>query len=348
MLYKKEKGITIIALVITIVVIIILGAIGVTLLSRDNGVIMRAKNTLNTTSKLGVNEAQQVNYLRSGETNQEETLVTDFKANHTSITSEVTEVFDVDNNKFYIPRGFKIPNDSAISVKDGIVIEDASGNQFVWIPVNSSNPYTRYAFGSQVNTGITDTNTNSIEIKGTDNITAYYIESLDDTEKASVEKYGGYYIGRYEASSIDNKVAIKKDQDASVNMLKEVASTSANGMATEQGYSGVFTKLLSSYAWDTALKFIDQTNSGYSSNGVDKGNFSGKVYKTGNTTAVCNIYDIAGNIYEFTSEITTTNSNVSVIRGASYWSPTGVYTGIRRSDSTYGASIGYRVALFLN
>ena len=69
MLYKKEKGITIIALVITIVVIIILGAIGVTLLSRDNGVIMRAKNTLNTTSKLGVNEAQQVNYLRSGETN---------------------------------------------------------------------------------------------------------------------------------------------------------------------------------------------------------------------------------------------------------------------------------------
>ena len=52
--------------------------------------------------------------------------------NHTGTATE-----DTLGNPVYIPGGFKIASDSGSTVRDGIVIEDASGNQFVWIPVSN-------------------------------------------------------------------------------------------------------------------------------------------------------------------------------------------------------------------
>ena len=52
---------------------------------------------------------------------------------------ETTTVTDENGNKVVIPGEFKIASDSGTKVKDGIVIEDDEGNQFVWIPVSNVN-----------------------------------------------------------------------------------------------------------------------------------------------------------------------------------------------------------------
>ena len=48
-----------------------------------------------------------------------------------------TPIQDDQGNTVVIPGGFHLDADSGTSVEDGIVIEDSSGNQFVWIPTGT-------------------------------------------------------------------------------------------------------------------------------------------------------------------------------------------------------------------
>ena len=58
--------------------------------------------------------------------------------------------------------------------------------------------YDRYAFLSgQPSDGI-DEATNSLKIKQTADSAIYFTEAISSDETESIEKYGGYYIGRYE------------------------------------------------------------------------------------------------------------------------------------------------------
>lgn len=54
---------------------------------------------------------------------------------------QTTQIKDSGGNKVSIPGGFKVTTDSADNASDGIVIEDASGNQFVWIPVKQASDF---------------------------------------------------------------------------------------------------------------------------------------------------------------------------------------------------------------
>ena len=47
-----------------------------------------------------------------------------------------TEITEEDTGyKITIPPGYTIADDSATEIKDGVVIKDESGNEFVWVPV---------------------------------------------------------------------------------------------------------------------------------------------------------------------------------------------------------------------
>ena len=98
-----------------------------------------------------------------------------------------------------IPEGFKIADDSASIVQGGVVIEDKDGNQFVWVPVATIADYKRTAYSTNVATEETDTETNSIRINYSNSNSNYFTEALPEDEKASVDTYKGFYIGRYEA-----------------------------------------------------------------------------------------------------------------------------------------------------
>ena len=217
---------------------------------------------------------------------------------------------------------------------------DLVGNQFVWIPVDSIADYKRTAYSTQVASGITDTATNSEQIIVSSSSSYYFKEALPADEKTSVETNKGFYIGRYEAgdqestnskklrasgASTSNTITVKAGQ-APYNYIKYTdAKKLAEGFSTKQGYTSVKSKLVSSYAWDTAIAFIQKTNSDYG-NSSEEGNYkdsptftytgiadteknkqtkangTSTLIPTGQTTAVNNIYDMGGNVWEWTTE----------------------------------------------
>ena len=262
----------------------------------------------------------------------------------------------------YMPEGFKIAKGSASTVQGGIVIEDKDGNQFVWVPVATLADYKRTWYTGH----------------GT---LSNYSEALPEDEKTSVETYKGFYIGRYEAGDKENTeaktlrssndvtktVTIKANQ-APYNYVKMAQAVSlAEGFATKQGYKAK-TKLVSSYAWDTTIEFIQKVNSDYG-NSSEEGNYkdttfsctditgasktkeygSGALVPTGQTTAVCNIYDMGGNVWEWTTESYSNTDSPYAKRGGYYYDNFAFYpAGGRLNDSDHaGARYGFRLTLFM-
>ena len=72
-------------------------------------------------------------------------------------------------------------------------------------------------------------------------------------EKLSIGKYGGYYIGRYEVGNEDNTAVIKAEQEPYTDIYWYQSYELAKGIG---GGKGATTYLCSSYAWDTAINFI--------------------------------------------------------------------------------------------
>ena len=309
---KNRKGITLVALVVTIVVLLILAGVSINLVLGNNGIIAKAKEAQRKSAEASQNDLKGMNGLVS---EMEGALAgngsTGSGNNFVTKNTEVT----YPDGKVWIPEGFKVADDSASTVQGGIVIEDKDGNQFVWVPVATIADYKRTWY----------TGAGSF---------SSYSEALPEDEKTSVERYKGFYIGRYEAGDKENTeaktlrssndvtktVTIKANQ-APYNYVKRTQAVSlAEGFATKQGYKAK-TKLVSSYAWDTTIAFLQKVNSDYG-NSSEEGNYKDTTFSytditgakqtkakssdvlvpTGQTTPVCNIYDMGGNVSEWTTE----------------------------------------------
>ena len=65
MLYSKQTGITLIALVITIVVLLILAGVSINALFSDNGIIERAKDAQNKVDEAEKKDLEEINKLNN-------------------------------------------------------------------------------------------------------------------------------------------------------------------------------------------------------------------------------------------------------------------------------------------
>ena len=150
---KKEKGITLVALSVTIIIMIILAGITIRGLIGENGLVEQAKRARDDTKESAQKDKESRNKLEqeydemleenSGDSNAPST-VTDAKNNSYVFTTK-TPIKDEKNNTIMVPAGFKIAEDSGDTVQQGIVIEDVNasndanvqGSQYVWIPVGT-------------------------------------------------------------------------------------------------------------------------------------------------------------------------------------------------------------------
>ena len=340
----------------------------------NNGIIARAKEAETKSAEASQNDLKGMNGLvsemegalagngstGSGSGNGNTGSGNNFVTKNTEVTYP--------DGKVWIPEGFKIAKGSASTVQGGVVIEDKDGNQFVWVPVATLADYKR--------TWYTEYDSFSS-----------YSEALPEDEKTSVERYKGFYIGRYEAgdkestgttkatfrtssSDTSNSVTIKADQVPYNYVTRTQAVSLAEGFATKQGYKAK-TKLVSSYAWDTTIAFIEKTVNNYGSSS-SQGNYSNTsvTYKditdeskpektkaenssllvaTGQTTPVCNIYDMGGNVWEWTTESCSDTSSPYARRGGYYDSFFATYpAGFRDGYSDCANDIiGFRLTLFM-
>ena len=364
---KKNKGITLVALVVTIVVLLILAGVSINLVLGNNGIIAKAKDAETKSAEASQNDLKGMNGLVSemegalagnGSTGNGNT------GSGNNFVTKNTEVTYPGGN-VWIPEGFRISKDSASTVQNGVVIEDKDGNQFVWVPVATLADYKRRTWYTG-NGSFSD-----------------YSEALPEDERASVDAYKGFYIGRYEAgdkestgttkatfrtssSDTSNSVTIKADQVPYSCVTRTKAVSLAEGFATKQGYKAK-TKLVSSYAWDTTIAFLQKVNSDYGER--SEGNYreiafsytditgasqtkagnSQVLVPTGQTTPVCNIYDMGGNVFELTNESYSNTIGPYAIRGGHYYNNYANAPAGNRSYDSDAANVnnGFRLTLFM-
>ena len=139
---KKEKGITLIALVITIVVLLILAGVTIAALSGDNGILTRAKEAKEKTEQAQKEEEKTLSDI--------ENILGVYKFKNLNI--EDTNPAEV------VPENSTVLEDDA---NNGIVIKDSNNNEWVWIEV----PKTKVFAGLTINITGTLTNQNYTDIK---------------------------------------------------------------------------------------------------------------------------------------------------------------------------------------
>ncbi len=210
---------------------------------------------------------------------------TAFSTNGESCTETVTvsELEEVSSKNPYMPKGFKEVGGEPDS---GYVIEDDFGNQYVWVPVESG----KLTRDTMLNTEYEETDSGATALVN------------------SVAQYYGFYIARFEASQFekDGKIVAAsmagKTPWTAINSLDAISYSVAS--AGDFGYEDCQTALISSFAWDTVLEWVNNKYTNYSSN-TNYGNYSGTVYPSGYTEQdnVNNICDLAGNVREWTTEI---------------------------------------------
>lgn len=374
---KFNQGITLVALVVTIVVLLILAGVSLNLVLGENGIISKAREASTKTVQAQQNSEIEMNLL-------EQEL-----ANATK-EPDPAEGVKMPTGFYYVggtkTSGIVISdnvNDKDKYKNKAVVGTDLLGNQYVWIPcttdsTSSKLQYARTEWGVEE-----DGDDNSRAIKDELTLTDASVTYSDaDTanginadvskeivaqikaEKTSVAKYGGYYIGRYEVGKNGDTAVVKYNQTPYASITWSTAYGLAKKIITN---SEATSYLCSSYAWDTAVNFIQNNstakNYATSIEGFN-GNWnpqavkdpSGNVIKpagtsqqlnTGLTTQFCNIFDMGGNEAEFTTELNPGTSETVVLRGGRYYNngPAG-YRWDNGSGSAYIGD-GFRATLFL-
>ena len=374
---KFNQGITLVALVVTIVVLLILAGVSLNLVLGENGIISKAREASTKTVQAQQNSEIEMNLL-------EQEL-----ANATK-EPDPAEGVKIPTGFYYVggtkTSGIVISdnvNDKDKYKNKAVVGTDLLGNQYVWIPcttdsTSSKLQYVRTEWGVEVD-GADNSRAIKDELTLTDSSVTYSdadtanginadvskeIVAQIKAEKTSVAKYGGYYIGRYEVGKNGDTAVVKYNQTPYASITWSTAYGLAKQIITN---SEATSYLCSSYAWDTAVNFIQNNstakNYATSIEGFN-GNWnpqavkdpSGNVIKpagtsqqlnTGLTTQFCNIFDMGGNEAEFTTELNPGTSETVVLRGGNYYS--GVPAGDRWDDDSGRAYIGYgfRATLFL-
>ena len=167
---KNEKGITLIALVVTIVILLILSGVTINMLLGEDGIIRTAQEAKNTWDGAIANEQQEIQNL----VNELNSIMNNETGTGGGVTPEGPEVpeswdlskvtpfpsKDEPSVNVPIPNGFTASTvEEEQKVEEGFVIkQDGTNNEFVWIPVSAerlAQMYTEETVALSGGTGVT-------------------------------------------------------------------------------------------------------------------------------------------------------------------------------------------------
>ena len=423
---KNNKGITLVALVVTIVVLLILAGVSINLVLGDNGIIAKAKEAQRKSAEasqndlIGMNElAQQLGEKINGSTGSGSgNGGAGGSGAGTKVPAEATA-----ETAPYFPDNTFTKKEGTIDT--GLVIQDASGNEYVWVVVprttavykttglgkttftdadytsieNDLNEYTKTYRGS---TSYSDTWYADEKNEGWLSETEY--KTLKNSMLKSVYENGGFYVGRYEAGIGTNrtsKSATNSDGKYTIEGMPTpvskadaypytyVTRTQAQNLASNVNSGTKTSSLMFGVQWDLVLAFMSKdtakvtSTSILTSNSTTIGNYKDNLWTIKNANAqylssgkfvqcpnpfkkessseillttgadssfsVQNIYDIAGNVWEWTLEKTSDASYPCARRGGSYGvggsnGPAPNRGNYSTANANYG--VGFRLSLW--
>ena len=362
---KNSRGITLIALVVTITVLIILATVSINTVLGDNGIIKRAQKARDSYSNSQKSEDEQMAVLANemaeydtnggssgggSDTPTNTTAGTTVAKPGTWTSSQVTPIADGNAGTVPLPSGFyyvggDISTGLVISDKQGDTMSASGvdmGNQFVWIPVASEADLERTEFDIDPTTGQPTT---GLSTSYTEPCAKGYSTEASEytTMRAQVLKYGGFYIGRFEAGVNSTTLRTKVTTTQTVVCKKGVApynyvpwgkamndvntafvpednnpdNVNTNGavylaknFASQHNYTSVTSTLTYGCQWDAMCRYIGDAQRTTPKKSAPE--LTGSV----STDVSKNIYDLAGNCLEWTME--AINAVNRVTRGGDY------------------------------
>ena len=425
-LYKQEKGITLIALVVTIVVLLILAGVSISLVLNNNGVISKGKDAKNQYAEAQTNEEKQLNEVADWI----DTKVGETTGGGSGSDTKVPEAETAETAPYFPDNTFTKKEGT---IDKGLVIQDSVGNEYVWVVVpktlydntsynsngakkpKSSEEYAKIEYCLQQ---YTSTYRNSYYsdtwVADTANEGWFADETEYNTAKnkmlKSVYENGGFYVGRYEAGIATTGTNRKSNTDKNADGKYTVTDTmptpitqanaypynyvtraQAQKLAEKVNSGNKTSSLMFGVQWDLVLAFMakDATKiidtSILTSNSTTIGNYSNNLWTIKNAKAKCssnlgttftacpnpykkepsssillttgadnsfsvqNIYDIAGNVWEWTLEKVSSMVSPCANRGGGcYGSGSGEPASTRSTDgTTYSiGNLGFRVSLY--
>ena len=406
---KNNKGITLVALVVTIVVLLILAGVSINLVLGNNGIIAKAQEAKTKQAEASQNDLKGMNSLI-------EQMESTLNGSGNGGKTEPETVPYLPSDDFHY--------DTSTSVDTGFIIADSNGNEYVWVVVpRTAAVYKTTGLGK---TTFTDADYTSIEKDLKDYTSIYVTESgysdlyypddknvgwfadetaynnLKNSMLKSVYENGGFYVGRYEAGIGTNRTSIEAQVNgkypvpttapvtkADAYPYTYVTRTQAQNLASNVNSGTKTSSLMFGVQWDLVLAFMHNkgniADSTLTSNSTTIGNYNDNLWTIknakaqyseddGDTFTACpnpfkkeseseillttgadssfsvqNIYDIAGNVWEFTLERSPYTNVLCARRGGGFNVTGSDYPAALRfnvSTDFSGFNIGFRVSLF--
>lgn len=320
-----KKGITLISLVVTIIVLLILAGVSIATLTGQNGILTQATKAKEETQQAKDEELRRLTALEAATNLETKTIIDKSTGKDVPVT---------------IPAGFAVSQvEGENTVKDGLVVIDSKGNEFVWIPVENAiatdtteannnksmallNSSTKNYSGVMYDFTVGEDNSITSNVRTT-NYFEPRLSTWNDTDE-TLSKYGyaskeqfletmqteynnmadsvntnkGFYIARYETSV---------DENGNVQSKKGVLPWSGNWIKWYNLYekqktfnsSSVQSSMIWGSQYDAMLNWVI-SNKNNNLLGISRDE-TGKVACGSNEKDVINnIYDLTGNTFEWT------------------------------------------------
>ena len=275
---------------------------------------------------------------------------------------KMTEFVDADGNKSYIPAGFTVSEKKdERQVNRGLVVVGPDGSEFVWIPTDKTT-LKRRDFHCDLYGNPISAYKDEVSLK-----------EYREMEK-SVARYGGFYMGRYEASygggrSVGDYYPASKrvttDHPGRIWVRfspQDAVKACENLYRDNPTVQGFFPWGAN---WDTMIQWLidsgAKTQWEVTKDSSSWGNYSNSRFTRGSSTRYTgayeqakanNIYDLAGNNWEWTQERCGANY---VIRGGGNsimgfacegdMAPAAIRDPL--PGSSHHPNVSFRVALYL-